>query len=166
MQLAELIAQECQVPLAAIMLLRHSNANVQDLRRHGVSVEEYTAIQPIESKYDFFHPHKERIHIVVVIVDDLIFRPFRVTGIEAEGTEFSIGSEAFRRFKSEENSKPWLCRRFSLQPLPSTAIGLRIRGWELSRTRTPVQRLGSAFFNEIAVGISASAESLSEQVRT
>lgn len=155
MKLAELVSREAGCSLAQIMLLRHSNESVAHIRRCGATVEEYTAIQPVGSKYDFFHPAFPPTAIVAVIVDDLVFGIYRVLGVEAAGRYGELGSDAYRRFdlermRSEQKRATLTCHRFTLQPLASTSIGLPVSGWK-GRTRTPVQRQGSGFFDEIEV---------------
>jgi len=90
MKLGELIARETQIPLDAIMLLRHGNDSVADLRRHGATVEEFSAIHPSESRYDFLHPARPPISVVTVIADDRVYGVFRVMGVEAEGTSYEL----------------------------------------------------------------------------
>jgi hypothetical protein len=155
MRLGELIAGEAGVPLDAVMLLRHGNNSVAHIRRCGSTVEEFTAIQPINSKYDFIHPDLPRIAVVAVIADDEVHGVYRVDGVDAEGTFYELGSDAYKRFDTErmvnEPKRAVLrCRRFVLHPLASIATGLRVVGWE-GRSRTPVQRQGSGFFDEIEV---------------
>lgn len=151
MILADLIHRETGVPLEAIMLLRHSNSEVEKARRFDVKVEEYTALQPIDSKYDFFRPGYPRIAIVVTIVDDRVFAIYRIAGVEAEGAISQLGSDAYLRFEHARDKDDRSCRRFSLVAIPSIATGLAVQGWQ-GRTRTPVQRLGDGFFQEIEVG--------------
>ena len=156
MKLAELVSREAGCSLAQIMLLRHSNESVAHIRRCGATVEEYTAIQPVGSKYDFFHPDFPPVSVLVVIAEDRVYGVYRVLGVEARGRYGELGSEAYKRFDLErqpdERKRAKLtCHRFTLQPLASTAIGLPVTGWE-GRTRTPVQRHGSGFFDEVEVG--------------
>lgn len=167
MKLGELIASETHTARDAIMLLRHGNDSVAALRRHGATVEEFTAIQPAESKYDFSHPARPPISVVAAIADDRVYGVYRVMGVEAEGNPYELGSEEYRKFDLErhrDNPKRWTqrCRRFALQPLPSVSIGLPVRGWE-GRTRAPVQRYDSKFFDEVEVGL-AGDESLEESI--
>jgi len=155
MKLGELVAGEAGIPLDAVMLLRHGNNSVAHIRRCGSTLEEFTAIQPVESKYDFHHPDLPRISVVVVIADDRVHGVYRVDGVDAEGTYYELGSDAYKRFDTErrvnEPKRAVLrCRRFVLQPLASVATGLQVVGWA-GRSRTPVQRQGSGFFDEIEV---------------
>lgn len=151
MILADLIHRETAAPLAEIMLLRHSNAETAKARSHNVSIEEYTALQPVDSRYDFHRSGTTKISVVVVIVDDSVFAVYRVAGVEAEGSVFSLGSPEYQRFELARRKDDRICRRFSLIALPSVSTGLPVRGWE-SRGRTPVQRLDDGFFGEIEVG--------------
>ncbi len=153
MNLASLICREHKVSPEEIMLLRHANVSVALLRRFGASMEEYTAIQPIDSRYDYWRASQPQVTVVVVIVEDHVQGVYRVVGVEGEGTNYSLGSDAYKRFESDRaNPAPvLLCRKFQLQRLASVSTGLRVRGWE-GRTRTPVQRSADTFFAEIEVG--------------
>lgn len=157
MNLAELIARETQESLDAIMLLRHSIDSVAQLHQCKATVEEYTAIQPIASKYDYHHPKRPRISVVVAIVNDHVYRVYRVMGVEAEGTNYEVASEAYKKFDRDRNKPDRNCRRFQLRPITSVCTGLAVHGWE-RRTRTPAQRQGDSFFAEIEIDLSANQE--------
>lgn len=155
MSLAELIARESGQPLEAILLLRHSNESIAQLRRHKVTVEEYTAIQPIGSKYDYYHPKRPRINLVAAIVNDRVYQIYRVAGVEQEGTNLSVASDAYKQFDRDRPGRA--CRRFQLRAVASVCTGLAVHGWE-GRTRTPVQRKGDAFFDAVEIHLSAAQE--------
>lgn len=150
MKLAELIMKEAGVAPEAIMFLRHGSELVATLLRFGSTIDQLTDVQPIESKYDYFHPSRPRIEIVVVIVHDQVDGVYRVAGVKAEGTNYSLTSEAHQRFDSARNVPEAPHRYFLLQPLPSVAVGLAVCGWE-GRTRTPVQRSSDSFFWDVEV---------------
>lgn len=150
MILVNLIRQETGVPLEEIMLLRHSSSELDTARKFDVPIEEYTAIQPIGTRYDFFYPGRTRITIVVTIVNDRVYAVYRVSGIEAEGAISELASESYLRFERSREKSDKAARRFALDAHPSSATGLAIHGWE-NRTRTPVQRLGDGFFDKIEV---------------
>lgn len=152
MILADLIHRETGTPLAEIMLLRHSNAETAKARSHNVSIEEYTALQPVDSRYDFHRSGTTKISVVVVIVDDSVYTVYRVAGVEAEGSVFSLSSPTYQRFEVARKKGDRYCRRFSLIALPSVSTGLPVWGWEGSRSRTPVQRFDDGFLREIEVG--------------
>jgi len=61
MRLVDLIRKESSAEFDQIMLLRHSNDNIDKLIARGGSVEEYTFIQPIDSDYDYWTRGKPRI---------------------------------------------------------------------------------------------------------
>ena len=149
MKLAELVMLETQAPLPTIMLLRHSDKSIKPLRRCGATVEEYTSIQPIGTKFDYFR-NKPNILVVVVIVEDHVFGVYRIVGIEAEGTNYSLASDAFKRFDETRNKRKIQCRKFCLEPIISISVGLPVHGWE-KRWISAVQRNEDSFFNEIEV---------------
>lgn len=151
MNLATLVASETSEPVEAIMFLRHGNDSVAALRNYGATVEEFTAIQPIASKYDYFHPRKHQVSVVVVIVEDHVYGVFKILRIEATGTNLSVASQEYRRFDSERGKPTRKCHKFLLQRLSSVATGLPVHGWE-GRTRTPVQRSVDSFFAEVEIG--------------
>jgi hypothetical protein len=154
MSLVALISSEFDIPLANVMLLRHSNATVKQLLAAGSSVEEYTFIQPTGSPYDYTHPEKIPIRVVVVIVNDRVYGIYEVLGVEKEGTTYSLTSAAHQSFNIERDRPPRPAKRFSMRALPSASIGLQVTGWE-NRTRTPVQRSDGGFFKDIdVVGLS------------
>jgi hypothetical protein len=150
LKLVDLIERETEATADSIMLLRHGNDSVALLRQHGATVEEFTAIQPIASKYDYFHPDRPPVFVVVVIADDHVYGVLRVMGVEAEGTNYTLASEAYASFDAARGKPELPCRKFLLRRMASTTTGLRVRGWE-GRWRIPVQRFGDAFFQEIEV---------------
>jgi len=168
MSLAEFVSRETGVNLENLMLLRHSSAKVRDLKKWGATVDKYTAIQPIENKYDYHHPTKPHTEIIVVIVKDHVDSVYRVCGIDKEGTNYSLNGPAYRTFQGGQgkDAKPEVAaRRYNLESISSRSIGLPITGWE-KRQRTTVQRSDSSFFNEIAVDLSLPAETKSLPVET
>lgn len=150
MSLAEFVSREFDVPLKHIMLLRHSNATVDRLLAAGGSVEEYTFTQPTASSYDYTHPRKDPVRLVVVIVRDRIYGVYEVLGVEKEGTTYSLTSSAHQRFDRERGIPPKPAKRFAMKALGSVAVGLPVTGWE-NRSRTPVQRIEGSFFLDIDV---------------
>ncbi len=149
MSLAELVANEFGVSLQNVMLLRHSNESVKKLLATGATVEDYTFTQPTDKTYDYLHPGKEPIEIVVVVVQDRVYGAYRVLGVEREGTTYSLTSEAHQRFDIERGKPPRPAKRFSMERLPTAYAGLAVTGWEGGRSRTAVQRSNGAFFKQI-----------------
>lgn len=149
MSLAEQVANEFGVSLRNVMLLRHSNESVKKLLATGATVEDYTFTQPADKTYDYLHRDKEPIEIVVVIVQDRVYGVYRVLGVESEGTTYSLTSEAHQRFDIERGKPPRPAKRYSMDSLPTALAGLAVKGWEGSRSRTPVQRANGAFFHQI-----------------
>jgi hypothetical protein len=149
------------------MLLRHSNDSTRFLAECGASFEEYTAIQPIGSKYDYFRDPDSPIQAVVVIVDDRVYGVFRIVGVSRSGSSYDIASPEYVEFDRRRDRPSRECHYFLLEQLPSSAIGRQVHGWE-KRTRTPVQRHDDSFFDEISVDAApsvVSVESLRSQFR-
>lgn len=150
MQLTELVASEANLPIESLMLLRHSNESTRFLIDCGASIEEYTAIQPRGSKYDYFRDLEHPIRAVIVIVEDHVYGVFQVAGIVRSGTNFEVASPEYVKFDRGRDKASRDCHYFRLEQIPLSAVGRRIRGWE-KRTQTPVQRFGDSFFKQIEV---------------
>ena len=65
MKLASLVMQETKANADQILMLRHSKGDTDRLKHCGVTIEEYTRVQPILTKYDYWYPDKPRISVVV-----------------------------------------------------------------------------------------------------
>lgn len=151
MFLADLIESETRVARQHIMFLRHSIVETNAIRQYGGSLEEYTAVQPIGSKYDFTRFRRPQIHVVVVIVDDTVHAVYEILGFE-EGTNYSLASSPLwqRNIDIGYPEKP--ARRFKLRSMATASLDRPIKGWK-GRTRTPVQTADGGFFNEITVDV-------------
>lgn len=150
--LAELIASEAGVALDRVMLLRHSNARLSELKKRGGSIEEYTRVQPTGSKYDYALPGAPPIAVLAVIVDDVVHAVYRITGIEAEGTTYSLVSSVHRQIDIDRGRRERPAKKFRMARIDSLSVGQTVRGWE-NRSRTPVQRSNGSFFLEISVAL-------------
>src|SRR5438128_1085366 len=102
MRLVDLVRQETGVGFAEMALLRHFNT-IDRLIELGGSIEEFTFLQPKDTKWDFWRDGKPQIDVIVVIVHDRVFGVFRVRGVEAEGTFDSLASGPHRRFDEERH---------------------------------------------------------------
>jgi hypothetical protein len=152
MILADLIASEANVATENVMLLRHSNQIVDALMRRGSSIEEYTHMQPVGSKYDYTDPSKPLIKAVVVIVHDVVWGVYRVLGVEREGTTYDLSSEAHRSFDIERGAYERPAKLFRMELISSSSLGHVVIGWE-GKSRTPVQRHDGGFFRQITVNL-------------
>lgn len=150
MKLAELIRQETGVDSAQTMFLRHTNSSLMLLRQQGASVEEYTALQPIGSRFDFLRGGTTPTSLVVVICNDKVFGVYRLDGVDATGLTDQICTPEYRAFQQARGKPSRMSRRFRLLPLPSGSIGAKVSGWE-GREIAAVQRGGDGFFEEIEV---------------
>lgn len=81
--LAQTVSRETGVPTDQILLLRHASENIHALVGLGGTVEEYTALQPVGSKYDFLHVRRPPVHVVVVIVYGSVYNVYQIEGVEA-----------------------------------------------------------------------------------
>lgn len=151
-KLADLVARETGASIDSVMLLRHSQRAVDRLRDRGVTVKDYTIVQPTGSKYDYRDARKPQIDIVAVAVDNQVYAIYRVIGVDKEGTSYSLNVPALTQDDIEHNRPERRARRFKIVELQSAAIGKTITGWE-RRQRTPVQRSDGAFFDEIEVDV-------------
>jgi len=149
MRLVDLISHETRTDFAEIMLLRHSTSSVKNVLASGGTIEEYTHTQPIGSRYDFFADGKPQIHVVVVIVYDCVYSVYRVLGIEAEGTTYSLVSPLLRELYRSGDVKNRPMRRFQLERIPSISDDASISGWE--NARSPTARSDGKVFWEINV---------------
>ncbi len=152
MRLVELVSKETSEDFTQIMLLRHSNDDMKKLKARGVSVEEYTSIQPTDSKYDYWAQDRPRIRVVVVIVDDCVSGVYRVRGVEREGNISSLSSNALQQFNKVRGRKDRRGRRFKMAQTPCAAINVKVTGWE-GRQRIPVARSDKKLFFAIEVEI-------------
>lgn len=161
MELALAAASAGGVSPSSVMLLRHSDQTIGQLLRAGGTIDEYTAVQPIGSKYDYFDAAQSPVSVVVVIVNDHVHGVFRVLGVEREGTTYSLTSAAHRRFDEVRGKKERPARRYTLDEIPTQLKGAAVRGWK-SRERTAVQRSSGGFFHEIEVDDPAGVQSESD----
>jgi hypothetical protein len=161
MRLVDLISQETGADLEHIMLLRHSDKIIHDLTKcgaidHDALIEELTFVQRTNDVYDFWWKGKPKIDVVAVVVHDRLYGVFRVLGVEAKGTMYSLSSTAFKEYNNRperQNRRNEPSRRFRMERIGTKADNGLISGWEGSRTRTPTSRNGGAFFREIEVSV-------------
>jgi len=157
MNLVEKICSEIGVSKERLMLLRHSSGRIERLRRFGGSVEEYTAIQPVGSKYDFHHHLKPPINLVAVIVEDELHGVFRVEGVKREGSACSLGSDEFQAFVRKIDKPERQAREYNLVRIPTRITNWAVTGWK-GRERTTVQRSDGKFFDQIEVSLPTAEE--------
>ena len=149
MRLSELISRETGVGYDHIMFLRHSNENIRALQGRGGSVEEYTVVQPTDTRYDLLHPKKPPVHVLVVIVHDRVSQVYKIEGVDREGTTYTLVSGANRMFDIERKRREKPARRYLVSVLPSKATGRPISGW--TSPRVAVARHGGRLFEQVTV---------------
>jgi HNH endonuclease len=160
MQLGPFVAIEQQVPVETVLLLRHSSNTIKKLLACHATVEEYTAIQPNGTQYDYLLLGEPKIGVVVVVVDNNVYGVFRIIGVSAEGTNYSLASLEYQQFDKLRDKPELDCRRYSIERVASAVDNQPVIGWE-RRQSTPVQRSDSGFFYEIeisSIGQPATAE--------
>ena len=150
MNLASLVAKEVGVDPQHVLLLRHSNKSVAALEREGASIEEYTLVQPTDSRYDYFAERYPRIGCVVVVVHDHVHSVYHVQGVAAQGTTHTLTSAAYVRFDTKQGFLPCPAKRFRAKLIEhSRALGRPVLGW--SSPRTAVARFGGRLFESVEV---------------
>lgn len=149
-KLAEFVANEHGVALENVMLLRHSDRAVKELRDAGGTVKEYTFMQPISSSYDYRHPNHPPVYLLVVVVHDRVYGVFKVLGVDAEGDTYSLSSAGHQQFDKTREKPPRPARRFQMEHVQSATQNVIVHGWE-HRQRTAVQRASGGFFGEISI---------------
>jgi hypothetical protein len=80
--LGEFVADEAGVSLDKVMLLRHSSATMKRLRAIGVTVKQYTEVQPKNKPYNYYGDPSKPIEVVVVVIDGKVNAIFKVLGSE------------------------------------------------------------------------------------
>jgi predicted HNH restriction endonuclease len=152
MKLYEVIRRETGVHPEKIMLLRHSNGRVILLLEHGAQLlEEYTLVQPINSKYDFLAEKKLPIEIVAVIVYDKVHAIYRIQGVEKLGTTYSLVSPAHRELTIKWGYIELPAKAFKAIKMQSCSIGLPVSGW--TSPRRAVARYGDKLFESTQINI-------------
>jgi len=153
MRLADLVQKETGVDFSQIMLLRHGNKRTQQLLDLGGEVNEYTALQIIDSKYDYV---KYGVKVVVAVAFDKVFGVFRVDGIDKTGTTHAIASDAFRKFCIACRQPALPAHLFKLKKCDSAADGKLVTGWEGKGLASPLRSNGK-LFRKIHVDVEATA---------
>lgn len=149
-KLGQFLAKESGVNLDEVMLLRHSTSTIKYLSTVGVTVKQYTEVQPKNKRYDYYHDHTNPIKMVAVIVENKVNQVYRILGVEREGTNYSLNTPKLTELDKKGRRPEVPARRFKLEEFGSSAIGENVRGWE-RRQRTTVQRSEDSFFSEIEV---------------
>ena len=141
MNLARTVAAEAKVDSQFVMLLRHGNVKTAALRRAGGTLEEYTLVQPLNSRYDYLAEGRPPISIVVAIVDDKVHFVYRILGVEKTGTTRSLTSRGFNRFDQAAGYPELPARPFNAEPIASRTLNRLVTGW--ASPRNAVARYGS-----------------------
>jgi hypothetical protein len=149
MSLATAVAQEAEVDLRSIMLLRHANGKVDALLAHGASIEEYTLLQPTDSKYDFHATGRRQVNVVAVVVKDKLHAIYAITGVKRAGTTHSLASGAFLKFDKAMHYQPRSAKLFSARELSSEFIGRNVENW--SSPRNAVARFNGKLFKQVSL---------------
>ena len=149
MNLGKLISRESNVAPEHIMLLRHSNTLLPALLNAGGTIEEYTLVQPSNSRYDFHADGKPQINVVAVIVNDVVHVVYRILGVERHGTTRTLVSPKFQRFDVAHKFPERDAKLFTAEEIQSTAVTRPIRGW--TSPRTPVARFGGILFESVEI---------------
>ena len=157
LKLASAVASAAGVSRDEVMLLRHSNTTVAQLLDSGSTIEEYTEVQPIGSRYDYLDDARGIVSVVAVIVNDCLYAVYRVLGVLCEGSTYSLTSSAHRDFNRARGKMERPARKYKLEAIQNPFLGAAVTGWE-SRERTTVQRANGGFFDKIEINFPASMQ--------
>ena len=149
MNLGHSVAAEAGVHPEEVLLLRHGNAKTRAVRAAGGTLEEYTLVQPTDTKYDFLARGKPPISVVVAIVDDRVHAVYRILGVEEEGTTWSLTSPGFNKFDKEAGYPELPAKRFRAESIASQVLRRRVVDW--ANPRLAVARYGSKTFESVSV---------------
>lgn len=147
MELASTVSRETGTPLLNIMLLRHSNADVEQLCRLGVPLEEYTLIQPIYRGYDLLK--EPPVRVLVAIAEDAVFQVYRIDGVAEEGTTYTLVRPEMRQFDIDAGRRELPARRYKATELTTSVDGKAVVGWVAKRV--PYARFGDKLFHLVRV---------------
>jgi hypothetical protein len=131
--LAQLIAEETNVILQEVLLLRHTIYRTNILLQYGSTIEDYTLIQPINSRYDFSMYYKPPIQVVVAIANNTVDSVYLIDGIAEHGDNLHLGSLEHQMFEQAmaeaEGRQAVPAVKFAAQRFDSIYIGRNITGW-------------------------------------
>jgi hypothetical protein len=147
MHLGSVIAHYTETPFRQIMLLRHSNRKTTALLEKKADLNEYTCVQPKNSRYDYFCDGGIPIRTVGVIVYDRLFSVIQIQEIEKEGTTRDLVSPEFRQFDIEQGYPELAARRYRCQLLPFPYLDHAVAGW--TSKRSAVARYGGLLFDSV-----------------
>ena len=150
MNLGHLVASEVGIHPQHVLLLRHSNKKVADLRQAKCDIgHDYTLVQPTNSKYDYYSADKPAIQVVVVIVDDAVYAVYRITGVQRTGTTRSLTSQAYNQFDIEQGYEERDAKEFSAVKVESKVLKHNVVGW--TSPRNAVARYGGRLFDKVEI---------------
>lgn len=148
MNIASYFASQTGVEPQHLMLLRHSNTKLQALARAGASIEEFTLLQPTNSRYDYYAEGRDPIRCVVVIANDHVEAIYRILGIKSIGTTHSLASAAFLKYDQSQGYPELPAKLFAAQEVQMDRLmGQPVMGW--TSPRTAVARYGGRLFQTV-----------------
>ena len=147
MNLASAVADQFNVPLERVMLLRHFAGKIAAIDRAGATLEEFTLTQPAGTRYDFSLPTHTPIEVVAVIAQDRVEAIYRITGVQAQGSNRRITSSEFRALDGAMRYPERQVKRFAATKLRGKLIGKAIQGW--TNPRVAVARVGGKLFDSV-----------------
>lgn len=159
MKLAHFVADEQLVSVDRIMLLRHADGQVALLSQFGVSIEEYTSLQPEGGRFDFHCKEKhDVIYLVVVVIGKLVHAVYRIGSNHTAGKNDNplFVGQSYANFQAGKKCR--ILRKFSLESIPSYAVQKAVVGWE-GREIAAVLHSKCALFEEICVDTGPSSQS-------
>lgn len=148
--LSQFLCNEFRIKPESLAFIRHSIGKIEQLKRYGGDVRDYTLVQPENTRYDFLKYVQSKPVIVAAIIDDRVHEIYELSGQFEAGMIRSLVNSGHRQMDIDNNATDRIGRKFSATNLESEAIKKPVKGWE-NRARTTVQYFGDRFFDEIMI---------------
>ncbi len=148
--LSNFLCNEFRIQPESLVFIRHSIGKIEQLKRYGGDVRDYTLIQPENTRYDFLKYVQSQPVVVAAIIDDRVNEIYELSGQFESGMIRSLVNSGHRQMDVDNNAADRIGKKFSAITLKSEAIEKPVKGWE-NRARTTVQYFGDRFFDEIMI---------------
>ena len=110
-----------------IMLLRHSNTTVAQLLDSGSTIEEYTEVQPIGSRYDYLDDARA-LYRWLLSSSMIAFMRFIALGCCARGAHIRLRVAHIETSIGHEEKMERPARRYKLEAIQNPFLGAAVTG--------------------------------------